>query len=191
MKQEEVVLVLFNWLNDLKSRDLLILAGFVFCLMFALIYFFLSWWTSQDEVEEVAPISEPEQSRPVEQATENFSYSASQPEAYMEPEQVVDQIVRDAEQNQTPAVAEPASISDEQHPGPYTWAIVAEDDEKEKAPVIEDFQKYIVQPGDSLGKISSKIFGTTTRWKDIAHINGITNPKLLKVGMTLKIPVEW
>ena len=50
-------LKLFNWLNDLKPRELLILAGFVFCLMFAVIYFFLSWWTIKDEkVEEVTPV---------------------------------------------------------------------------------------------------------------------------------------
>ena len=50
-------LKLFNWLNDLKPRELLILAGFVFCLMFAVIYFFLSWWTVKDEkVEEVTPV---------------------------------------------------------------------------------------------------------------------------------------
>lgn len=47
---------------------------------------------------------------------------------------------------------------------------------------------YVVQSGDTLGKISSKIFGTTTKWKKIAEANNITNPKHLKVGMTLKVP---
>ena len=27
-------------------------------------------------------------------------------------------------------------------------------------------------------------------WKEIAELNGINNPRALKVGMTLKIPVE-
>ena len=43
---------LFNWLNDLNPRGLLILAGFVFFFMFAVIYFFLSWWTAKNEAEE-------------------------------------------------------------------------------------------------------------------------------------------
>lgn len=47
---------------------------------------------------------------------------------------------------------------------------------------------YVVQSGDTLGKISSKVLGTTTAWKKIAEANGITNPKHLKVGMTLNIP---
>ena len=47
----------FDWLNNLKPRELLILSGVVFCLMFGLIYFFLSWQTTQEEqVEEVTPI---------------------------------------------------------------------------------------------------------------------------------------
>ena len=50
-------LKLFNWLNDLKPREIGILAGIVFCLMLGVIYFFLSWWTVKDEkVEEVAPV---------------------------------------------------------------------------------------------------------------------------------------
>lgn len=47
---------------------------------------------------------------------------------------------------------------------------------------------YVVQSGDTLGKISSKVLGTTTKWKKIAEANGITNPKHLRVGMTLVIP---
>jgi len=40
---------LFKWLNDLNPRQLLVLAGVVFFLMFGVIYFFLSWWTAKDE----------------------------------------------------------------------------------------------------------------------------------------------
>ena len=52
-------LKLFNWLDDLKPRGILILAGVVFFLMFGVIYFFLSWWTAKDEQveEEVTPIT--------------------------------------------------------------------------------------------------------------------------------------
>ena len=65
---------------------------------------------------------------------------------------------------------------------------VVEETEEEPAPAPKAAKTYVVQSGDTLGKISSKLFGTTTKWKKIAEANGITNPKHLKVGMTLKVP---
>ena len=63
-----------------------------------------------------------------------------------------------------------------------------EEEKEEPAPAPKAAKTYVVQSGDTLGKISSKLFGTTTKWKKIAEANGITNPKHLKVGMTLKVP---
>lgn len=48
--------------------------------------------------------------------------------------------------------------------------------------------EYKVEKGDTLAKISKKVYGTTKSWKKIAEANGIKNPKSLKVGMTLQIP---
>lgn len=50
---------LFNKLNDLNPRQLLILAGIVMLIMFIIIYVFLSWFTSKEEVEK--PVNEPVQ----------------------------------------------------------------------------------------------------------------------------------
>lgn len=49
---------------------------------------------------------------------------------------------------------------------------------------------YIVQPGDSLSKISSKVYGTTKNWKEIYAANRelISNMNQLKVGTQLTIP---
>lgn len=65
----------------------------------------------------------------------------------------------------------------------------------EPEPVYEPFaaepapaDTYVVEKGDTLAKISKKVYGTTKEWKKIAEANHITNPKALKVGMTLKIP---
>jgi LysM repeat protein len=49
-------------------------------------------------------------------------------------------------------------------------------------------QSYQVVKGDTLAKISKKVYGTTKKWKAIAEANRITNPKSLKVGMNLTIP---
>ncbi|MBF0405976.1 MAG: LysM peptidoglycan-binding domain-containing protein [Candidatus Riflebacteria bacterium] len=68
----------------------------------------------------------------------------------------------------------------------------------EPAPVVEPVHsddnqlapgsKYVVQKGDTLAKISKKVYGSTGKWKKIAQANKINNPKSLKVGMSLKIP---
>lgn len=46
-------------------------------------------------------------------------------------------------------------------------------------------QEYVVQKGDTLGKIGQK-FGV--QWKDIASLNQIKNVNLIRVGQKLKIP---
>lgn len=49
---------MLSWLNDIKPRQLLILAGSVMLLMFLFAYAFLSWWTEKEAeeiVEEQAP----------------------------------------------------------------------------------------------------------------------------------------
>ena len=51
----------FDWLNDLNPRELLILAGIVFCMMFAVVYIFFSWWTEKNlaaENEKMTPVVE-------------------------------------------------------------------------------------------------------------------------------------
>ena len=47
---------------------------------------------------------------------------------------------------------------------------------------------YVVAKGDTLAKISKKIYGTTKKWKSIADANHIKDAKKMKVGMTLQIP---
>jgi nucleoid-associated protein YgaU len=130
-------------------------------------------------LEEITqPMTEPV----VEPVATEPTASYIEPEPYLEPEPI------------TELVLEPeVELDDVQHPGAYDGPIVADDNDDEEAlvePSFDDFQKYVVQPGDSLGKISSKIFGTSSRWKEIAELNTINNPRALRVGMTLKIPVE-
>lgn len=47
---------------------------------------------------------------------------------------------------------------------------------------------YVVQEGDTLWSIAVKLYGTGTRWPDIAARNGIDDPALVPVGRTLDIP---
>lgn len=51
---------------------------------------------------------------------------------------------------------------------------------------------YTVVSGDTLSRISSKVYGQPNRWREIFDANRDTlpNPDALKVGQTLKIPAE-
>lgn len=41
---------------------------------------------------------------------------------------------------------------------------------------------YIVEQGDTLGKIASKIYGSTGKWKEIADFSGLLKPSLIYPG---------
>jgi nucleoid-associated protein YgaU len=51
-------------------------------------------------------------------------------------------------------------------------------------------ETYEVQKGDSLSLISHKFYGKANLWPKIADYNGITDPRKLKAGMKIKIPLE-
>lgn len=48
--------------------------------------------------------------------------------------------------------------------------------------------RYTVKKGDTLYSIAVKIYHDKSRWKDIAQVNGIRDPKKLKVGRSLNLP---
>jgi len=49
-------------------------------------------------------------------------------------------------------------------------------------------QTYVVRAGDSLWKIASKAYGDGARWPLISEANKLKNPRLLYVGIKLKLP---
>ena len=59
------------------------------------------------------------------------------------------------------------------------------------APAVA-FEKYTVQKGDTLQKISQKYFGTTKRWMKIYEANKDTlkGPDKIYVGQVLNIPMD-
>ncbi|KAF1080021.1 MAG: hypothetical protein GQF41_3697 [Candidatus Rifleibacterium amylolyticum] len=103
-----------------------------------------------------------------------------EPEPYIEPEPV---------EEPAPYVpSEPVAVADDEEDDAPFVEDATEYANDEPEPVVEEEKTYVVASGDTLGKISQKVYGTTAKWKQIAEHNGITNPKLLKVGMTLRIP---
>ena len=48
-------------------------------------------------------------------------------------------------------------------------------------------QSYTVKKGDTLYKIAKKFTGNAANYKEIARVNNIENPNLIKVGQVIKI----
>lgn len=53
---------------------------------------------------------------------------------------------------------------------------------------IDRFAEYRIQKGDTLQKISRKLYGNHNMVQPIVRLNRITNERSLKLGSTLKVP---
>ena len=60
----------------------------------------------------------------------------------------------------------------------------------EYAAPVGEYRTYVVQPGDTLGKISVRFYGTSRRYMDIYNANRdvLSSPGSLQVGQELRIP---
>ena len=47
---------------------------------------------------------------------------------------------------------------------------------------------YVVQKGDSLWRIAEKVLGDGRRWKELAQVNGIRNPDMIRPGQVIRMP---
>ena len=62
----------------------------------------------------------------------------------------------------------------------------AADDDEDSDP--GDYIEYLVQPGDTLSEISRDIYGTSAYVPEIMRINGISDPRRLLWGTTIRLP---
>ncbi|HVY60776.1 MAG TPA: LysM peptidoglycan-binding domain-containing protein [Planctomycetota bacterium] len=81
-----------------------------------------------------------------------------------------------------PAGHRPGAVTDGTRAPGAGAAALARNDEPAKA--------YVVQPGDTLGKIAKKLYGSEVAWKPIFEKNRalIPDPARLQVGAVLQIP---
>lgn len=56
------------------------------------------------------------------------------------------------------------------------------------APPSAAYRQYAVKRGDTLAQIAVRFYGDAKRYIDIAQANNITNPGMIRVGQTLRIP---
>ena len=62
--------------------------------------------------------------------------------------------------------------------------------EPEPEPVVEEPQPrtYTVQRGDTLGEISQEMYGTPSRFMEIAEASGVQDPDVIREGQELTVP---
>ncbi len=76
---------------------------------------------------------------------------------------------------------------------PVTEGAVARPNPALTAPTVRQStgaaRSYVVKSGDTLGEIARRELGASARWTEIAALNGNLDPKRLRNGMTLKLPV--
>lgn len=51
-------------------------------------------------------------------------------------------------------------------------------------------RKHVVKAGESLTSIAAKELGSAHRWQEIAKLNGLRDPKKLRVGQSLTLPAK-
>lgn len=56
------------------------------------------------------------------------------------------------------------------------------------APEAAGERSYVVQSGDTLSSISQSVYGTSKHWQRIQQHNGISDPRRVRAGQTLRIP---
>lgn len=59
------------------------------------------------------------------------------------------------------------------------------------APVVGVAQDYTVEPGDTLKKISQQFYGTNKYYDEIAFLNGIGDPSMIKAGDVIYLPNDY
>lgn len=50
------------------------------------------------------------------------------------------------------------------------------------------YRRYTIKKGDTLQSISRKLLGEAKRWKELAKLNNINDPRHLKVGSHIRVP---
>lgn len=74
------------------------------------------------------------------------------------------------------------------HVDAHTTAMLEEENNTLHSTDIDRFAEYRIQKGDTLQKISKKLYGNGNMVQPIVRINRITNERSLKLGSTLKVP---
>ena len=60
--------------------------------------------------------------------------------------------------------------------------------EPEPVRPVTNSEAYVVQKGDTLYSIARRFYGSGNNWKTIAELNGISDPRKLRVGQELILP---
>ena len=59
------------------------------------------------------------------------------------------------------------------------------------APVASVAQSYTVQPGDNLMNISQTFYGRSDYYDEIAYLNNISDPSMIRAGEVIYLPNDY
>jgi nucleoid-associated protein YgaU len=90
----------------------------------------------------------------------------------------------------------PQKVAETPEPAPAPVTNFGTAPVEQPAPVVEnigtkeELTDYKVQKGETLQKISSKLYGTTKKWKKLFNLNKdlLKSPDKLRPGMVIKVP---
>ncbi len=90
------------------------------------------------------------------------------------------------------AKVQPLKPQQEEAAGNRGYISGAQPIEPETTAAKQKFDKYTVRKGDTLQKISQKLYGTTKKWTDIykANKNILKAPNKIYPGQVINVPVE-
>ena len=86
-----------------------------------------------------------------------------------------------------PAPADPFAPSPGYAPAPAPAPVVAAPPAA-SAPVVAGGGTYVVQRGETLWQIATRVYGDGQRWRDIAAANPGVNPDRIQAGQTIVLP---
>lgn len=90
-----------------------------------------------------------------------------------------------AQSKRTPAPKKAAQAPRET---PAKAALVSASTRRVTTPTQPARATYVVRSGDSLERIARRELGDGSRWREVAELNGIANPNLVRVGQKLAMP---
>jgi LysM repeat protein len=69
--------------------------------------------------------------------------------------------------------------------GPLSGGAV---DVGKKTAAVQSGTSVVIKKGETLSQIAARVYGTPSRWPEIAKANGIKDPRKVPAGMKLRIP---
>lgn len=114
-----------------------------------------------------------------------WSWPASGPSVSLTPVETEGELVVEPE-----PVPQPAPRPVSPRPAPVVIEPERETSPEPGGVIPPEFRPYTVQAGDNFDRISQRVYGTTRHGLAIARANPLLDPRRLRVGQVIRVPVD-